>query len=76
MTLGLKCLRCVLSEKFQLDAKFYHKIINKCDWTNLTRKNTNTSVYAKIDKFPSVDFFPKLHPSYLCLRLRVLLYQV
>ena len=66
MTLGLKHLRCVLSEKFQKDAKFYNKIINKCDWINLTRKNTNTSVYATIDKFPSVDFFPKF-ASFLSL---------
>ena len=33
-------------------------------------------IYATIDKLLSVDFFSlNLHP-YLCLRLRVLLYQV
>ena len=33
-------------------------------------------VYTAIDKLPSVDFSLNLHPSYICLRLRVLLYQV
>ena len=67
ITVGLKHLRYVLSEKlspfgtwkFQNNAKFYNKIINKCDWTNLTRKNINIYVYTTIDKLPSVDFFPK-----------------
>ena len=74
MTVGLKHLRCVPSEtfsffgtsKFQKDAKFYSKIIKKCDWANLIRKNTNIYVYATIDKLPSADFFSKF-ASFLSL---------
>ena len=50
--------------KIPKNAKSFNKIINKCDWTNLTRKKYEY-IYA-IDKLPSVDFFPKF-ASFLSL---------
>ena len=34
---------------------FYNKIINRCNWTNLTRENINIYVYTTIGKLPSVQ---------------------
>ena len=51
--------------KIPKNAKFYNKIMNKCDWTNLPRKNINIYVYTTIDKLASVDFSLNLYPSYL-----------
>ena len=73
MTVGLKHPTCVLSKKlspfgtwkFQKKSKFYKKIINKCDWTTLSRKNINIYVSA-IEKLLSVDFSIKF-ASFLSL---------
>ena len=84
MTVGQKHLRYVLSEKFspfgswkfKKDTKFYNNLIDKCDWTNLTRKNTNIYVYATIDKLPYIDFFTKF-ASFLSLsQAEIAFYQV
>ena len=73
MTVGLEHPTCVLSKKlspfgtwkFQKKSKFYNKIINKCDWTTLSRRNINIYVSA-IEKLLSVDFSIKF-ASFLSL---------
>ena len=51
--------------KISKKSKFYNKIINKCDWTTLSRRNINIYVSA-IEKLLSVDFSIKF-ASFLSL---------
>ena len=45
--------------------KFY-KIINKCDWTNITKKTEIHMYIQQQISCPLLIFFLNLHPSYLC----------